>query len=151
VRHLLGLFGLDPEVKASFEAMVKDRQDSGKVGKDFETEIDGKKIKIYLPPDVRDQYRALLLAETFLLKDLVTSLDIEPIYKNRMDIFNLAVRHLLIDGKDHKDFNVNTFDVDFIDTLIILYVTELLLPLYQRSSSKAEKELKANLKGYTIG
>ena len=149
MRHLLGLFGLDAEVKGAFDTMVKERQASGSVGKDFETTLNGKKIKMWLPPDVREQYKALLYAETFMLRELVTSMDIEPLYKNRMDIFNIAVKHMLIDGNEH--FDINTFDVDFIDTVIILYTTELLLPLYHRSSMKAETELKANLKPYMRG
>jgi hypothetical protein len=149
MRHLLGLFGLDEEVKDAFNKMVKERQADGTVGKDFETTINGKKVKMYLPKDVREQYKALLYAETFMLKDLVTNLDIEPLYKNRMDIFNIAIKHMLVDGSEQ--FDINSFDVDFIDTVVILYLTELLLPLYHRNSTKAEVELKANLKPYTRG
>lgn len=149
MRHLMGLFGLDADVKQAFEAMTKDRQANGTVGQDFETMIDGKKIKMYLPKDVREQYKALLYAETFMLRDLIVSLDIEALYKNRMDIFSVATKHMLVDGSEV--FDVNSFNVDFIDTVIILYVTELLLPLYHRSSMKAETELKANLKPYTKG
>lgn len=143
MRHLLGLFGVNEDIKEAFNLKVKETQEKGWVGRDFETKINGKKIKMYLPADVREQYVGLLYAETFLLKDLVTSLDIEPLYKNRMDIFNMATKNMLVDGKDK--FDINEFDVEMIDVIILLYVTELLLPLYQRSSTKAEEVLRQNL------
>lgn len=148
MRHLLGLFGLDTGIKSSFDKMLKDKQDKGLVGKDFETKINGRKVKMYLPKDVREQYQALLHAEAFLLKDLVTSLDNAPLYKNRMAIFDIAIKNMLVDGRE--DFDVNEFEVDMVDTIIMLYVTELLLPLYQRSSTKVEEALRLSLKDYTV-
>jgi len=147
MRHLLGLFGLDAGIKTSFDKMLKDKQDKGFIGRDYEAKINGRKIKMYLPKDVREQYQALLHAEAFLLKELVTSLDNEPLYKNRMALFNLACKNMLVDGRE--DFDINEFEVDMIDTIIMLYVSELLLPLYQRSSTRAEEALRTSLKDYT--
>lgn len=145
MRILLSHFG---QFKAELDALIKDKQSKAQVGKDWQGEIMGKKVKLYLPSDIREQYKALLYAETFSLAQLVLSLDNEKIYENRMNIFDIAVNNMLVEGS--KDFNVNAFDVDFIDSVIAIYVTELLLPLYHRSSTKAESELKRSLGKYTI-
>lgn len=146
MKYLLGLFA-DKELETLYQSKVKEIQDTGKVPNDTEFDYNGKTVKLYLPNDVREQYKLLLLAETFLIKE--TLYDDDKLFKLRFDLFDNAIKRMLVDGK--KEFNINEFDVDFIDTIIMVFVGDLLIPLYLRSSEKVSERFKANLKGYIKG
>lgn len=143
MRYLVGLFG-NKDLAEEYKAKIKEIQDSGKVPNDIEFEYEGKNIKLYLPNDVREQYKLLLMAESFLIKDYLD--DEMKILDLRMRLFDNAVKRILVDG--HEGFNLNQFDVGIIDAIIMAFM-DLLLPLYLRSSSKVEEKFKASLKKRT--
>ena len=143
MKYLLGLIA-DKELETAYQRKIKEIQSTGKVPNDLEFNYNGKKIKLYLPNDVREQYKLLILAESFLIKESL--FDDDKLLKLRFDIFEQATKRILVDGKD--SFNVNEFDVDIIDTIIMEFIGGLLFPLYLRNSNSVTDRFKANLKNY---
>lgn len=143
MRYLVGLFGVDEAFKSAYQEKISSLQESGKVNNDFETTLNGHTVKMYLPNDVREQYRLLLMAESFTMKDYL--FDDNKIIELRFKLFDEACKRLLIDGDTTKKYNDIGLGVDVIDTLVGLYLTELLLPLYHWSSTKVKNALTASL------
>lgn len=146
MRHTTSLFVNDIETTLGYDKKVKDMQANGLVGKDFEGVVNNKKVKLYLPQDVREQYKAVTIAESFLLIRAET--DTDKVLELKFKIWDIAKKNSLIDGKDGFTFNDNEFDIDFIEQIITLYLGELLLPLYHRSSMKVKDLMTNNIKQY---
>jgi hypothetical protein len=146
MKYSASLFLTEKELVEAFTKKVKDKQELGEVGKDFEGNIDGKRVKLFLPDDVKAQYRAVIEAESFLHSPLVTSTD--DTFKQRMKIWSLSKEHMLVDGKEGYKMDDDEFSVDFIEQVIVVYLGELLFPLYHRSCTKAKEALTNCLTKY---
>lgn len=147
MRHSTSLFTNDLETVISYDKKVKDMQASGLVGKDWEGQINGKSVKLYLAPDVREQYKAVTLAESFCFIKAETESD--KVIDLKFKLWDIAKRNSLIDGKEGSSYLDNSFEIDFIEQVIVVYLGELLLPLYHKSSTKVRDLMISNLKPYT--
>lgn len=132
----------DERLQKAYKDKIKQLQCEGKTPSSFETIVDGKQLKLNLNNDVREQYKEVLLAERFIIQDQL-NLSSEDLFEIRMKLLECARKNMLFDGKEIKD--VRELPFDMIDTIILFYVTELLLPLYQSSSMKVSKRFEENL------
>lgn len=147
MRKLLGIYG-DEKVQKAYKEKIKELQAGGSVPSSFESVLDGKEIKLNLPNDVRQQYKEVILAEEFVMQDVINESS-EKIYDLRMTIFECARKNMLYDKKEVKDIRELPFEM--IDTVVMMYVMELLLPLYHRSSTIVSERVKTTLKTYITG
>ena len=146
MRATASLFVNDPSFTIPYNERIKEMQKMGVTPSEYLGELDGKKIKLWLPEDVREQYQAVFLAEAMLNTTFNT--DIKHVLKVNMDLWELAKKHMLVDDEEGFKKDDNDFTVEFIEAIIALYMGELLLPLFHRSSMKATDALIKNLKPY---
>jgi len=136
-------FFAQEDVQEAVKAKVKKLQEKEFVSKDFETTLDGKRVKFVLPNDVREQMYVMTLAQKWLLDEGV---DLEDSHKNSVKFCEFFIKNTLIDGKEVAD--LNAMDVEDLRAYGLVYYIELLLPLYHRSATKAKDSVKQILKGY---
>jgi hypothetical protein len=141
-----GLFITDKVLVDGYKKKIAELQASGAVGKDYEGTVEGKKVKLFLPDEVRSQYRAVLDAEAFIHSTFYTKTD--DIFDLRMKLWTLARTHMLVDGKSGNEMTDDDFTVEFIEQVLMLYLEELILPLYHRSCTKVEETLRNRLNKY---
>lgn len=146
MKHTASLFVKDSELTQAYTKKVEALQKEAIIGKDYNGTIDGKKVKFWLPLEVKRQYRAVLDAEGFLHTTITTNID--EAYNLRMKFWELIKEHSTIDDKSSEDYDDEMFTVDFIEQAITVYLSELLLPLYHRSCTKARELLTSSLSQY---
>lgn len=134
------------EFSEAYMKKVKELQLTESVGKDFNGIIEGKQVKLYLPDSVKMQYKALLEAENFINLNLYGST--EEVYDLHMRIWAYVKNHMRVDDEDGCKMDDASFTVDFIEQAIMLYLSELLFPLFHRSCTNARKTFKQSLTEY---
>jgi len=131
------------DVQKAVKDKVKEKQDRGFVEKDFESVINGKKIKMILPNDIREQLYISNVAPRWILEE---AKNMEESYENDLKYYEFIAKHMLIDGEEIKD--INSLNFEDLKAYGMTYYLELLLPLYQRSATKTQEAVKQILKGY---
>jgi len=145
MKHTAGLF-FDEKLKAAYSLKAKDMQEKGLVGQDFDGEIEGKKVHLFLDDNVWVQHEQVTLAEKFLQLNLFTTPEDVIILKKKL--YAIAKTHSLIDGKEGKLADDTDLGFDFIEQFILCYLSEMLFPLYHRACTKAEDLLTKSLMPY---
>lgn len=115
-------------IQERIKAKCDKYKNQGYADKEFRKDLNGKKIVMTLPNNVFDQQKLLNLADTVLNNnyDFYTSNELEEKYLKEV------ANKTLIDGQElssilgHKDF-----ELPQLQTLSVLYYTELLAPLSQ--------------------
>jgi hypothetical protein len=143
MRYTANLFMKDDELAKAYKAKIKKIQENNEVGQSYHGSIDGKSIKLSLMNEVKAQYKAVLEAEELLNTNIFTKTD--DMFNLRMKIWRYAKEHMLYDGKEGNKLDDEDFTPDFIEQVIILYCTELLFPLFHRSCTKVEQNLRQSL------
>lgn len=136
-------FFLQEDVQNAVKAKTKDIQDKGFIEKDFETEIDGKKVRFSLPNDIRKQLYMMSLCQKWLFDG---SMGFKESYDCQIEYFEFIQRNMLLNGEEVK--NLSELQVDDLNAYGMVYFLELMLPLFHRSSTKRESSVKTLLKGY---
>jgi hypothetical protein len=146
MKYTSSLFLTEKDLVEAYTKKVKDVQASGIVGNEYEGNIDGKLVKLWLPDGVKRQYKAVIEAESFLHSAINTSVD--DAFSLRMKIWDLAKEHMLVDGNEACNMDDDSFTVDFIEQVIVVYLGEILFPLYHRSCTRAKEVLANSLTKY---
>ena len=147
MRHIAELFvKKGGKFSEAYIEKIKEMQDTDKVGQDFSGIIMGKQVKFCLPDSVKMQYRALLEAENFVNLSLFSTT--EEVYNLHMRVWEFVKQHMRVDDKDGCKMDDSDFTVEFMEQAIVLYLSEILFPLYHRSCTQAENRLEQSLTEY---
>jgi hypothetical protein len=122
---------------------VKQMQETDKVGQDVTCTILGKQVQFVLPPEIKTQYKMLLDAECFVNSSLFSSTD--EVYELNMRMWGYAKSNMRVGDKDGYKMDDADFSVEFMEQAIMIYLSELLFPLFHRSCTSVETILKQNL------
>ena len=157
MKFTTSLFVNEKETVLAYDKKLREQQKDGKVSNEWNGYIGKKKVKLWLPLDVRQQYRLILEAEAFMQIQFETSVD--KVFALKMAIWEKAKEHMLCEkplidkvkgvimGEGYQ-MSDNDFTVDFIEQVITVYVSELLLPLYHGSCTAVRATLIDTLKPY---
>jgi hypothetical protein len=146
MKHTSSLFLTEKDLVEAYTKKIKDVQESGEVGKEFNGKIDGRQVRLWLPQSVKRQYQAVIKAESFLHSAINTSVD--DAYNLRMYLWDLAKEHMFVDGKNGIEMDDDDFTVPFIEQTITVYLSEVLFPLYHGSCTRAKEALTVLLTKY---
>jgi hypothetical protein len=146
MKYMASLFLTDKVLTEAMTKKVESMQKDGEAGKDFEGEVEGKRVKMWLPEGVREQYRAVMDAEAFLHTGFMTSVD--DVFNLEMKLWKLVKDHMLIDGKEGCKKSDEDFSIDFIQESVVMYLSELLFPLYHRGCTRVKEALTSRLTSY---
>lgn len=130
----------------AYAKKIEAMQKSDDVGKDWTGLILDKQVTLVLPPEIKKQYIMLLDAECFINSSLYSSSD--DVYALHMRIWDYAKENMRVGDQDGCKMDDSDFTVEFIEQVIVIYLSEVLFPLFHRSCTKAESLLKQNLKDY---
>lgn len=122
---------------------LDDLKTSTKIGEDFETIIDNKKVKFFLPSDVRKQFKMLTMAQE--IYQLAVGNEVNKRIDLEIAFCEMVIAHTLVDDQER---DINTLTLPDIKTYSFMYFLEMLLPLFQRSSTRVDDAIKATLKKY---
>jgi hypothetical protein len=157
LKFTTSLFVNEKETVLAYDKKLRDKQKDGKVCNEWSGVIDKKKVKLWLPQDTRQQYKLVLEAEAFMQIQYETSVD--KVFALKMSLWEKAKEHMLVEKSlidkvkgaimgEGCQMTDNDFAVEFIEQVITVYVSELLLPLYHGSCTAVRATLINTLKPY---
>lgn len=147
MRYLAELFvKTGGEFSAAYAAKIEEMQKSGDVGKDWSGKIMGKNVTLVLPLEIKKQYKMLLDAECFVNSTLYSNTD--QVYELHMRMWEYAKSNMRYEDQDGYTMSDADFDIEFMEQVIFIYLSEVLFPLFHRSCTSVKTLLKQNLKDY---
>lgn len=138
---MLDLFN-SKEIQEAFKKKVEDSQKEGFVKKDIEFIDNNKRIKLWLPNDVRKQLYLLKLGLSYLNS---SDMEFEKAFEIEVKLIDEVIVCCLVDG---NRVMVNDLEASDIGLYVLTYLVELILPLSLTGQAKSNSRLKAMLKNY---
>lgn len=123
------------KINSIIEAKRRKYESQSYADKDFEKNIDGKFIKIWLPASVFVQQTLLSIAAKVFANDFN---DIDECAKLTERFYKAVCSHMQIDG---KQINIESLDLADLQSYALLYWVELLAPLSAWGDVKAKKAI----------
>jgi len=147
MRYLAELFvKKGGDFSEAYAKKIEEMQKAGDVGKDWSGLICDKQVTLTLPVEIQKQYKMLLDAECFVNSSLYYATD--EVFDLHMRMWNYAKANMMVDDKQGYKMDDADFTVEFIEQAIVIYLSEVLFPLFHRSCTSAKTLLKQNLKGF---